>query len=241
MAGDWIKVQHVTPDKPEVHQIAERLSIDPDAVVGKLLRVWIWADQQTFNGNARGVTVSLVDRITGVSGFADAMVHCGWLLSDNGALVFTNFEAHNGKTAKERALTGKRVAKHRNATTVTEPLPKPLPEKRREENINKPLAHVRPDGLFDRFWQEYPKRKGKADALKAWKKIKPDQALADQIFKSLDAAKRSQDWNKDAGQYIPYPATWLNGQRWEDDLDPVKPSSEGVRPELKLHPALGGR
>ncbi len=40
MAGDWIKVQHVTPDKPEVWQIADRLDIDPDAVVGKLIRVW---------------------------------------------------------------------------------------------------------------------------------------------------------------------------------------------------------
>jgi DNA replication protein DnaT len=51
MAGEWIKIQTVTPDKPEVFVIADRLGIDPDAVVGKLVRLWIWADQQTTDGN----------------------------------------------------------------------------------------------------------------------------------------------------------------------------------------------
>ena len=39
MAGDWLKVEVATPDKPEIWLIAEELQIDPDAVVGKLLRV----------------------------------------------------------------------------------------------------------------------------------------------------------------------------------------------------------
>ncbi|MEY2727076.1 MAG: hypothetical protein RLZZ458_2943, partial [Planctomycetota bacterium] len=60
MAGDWIKIQHVTPDKPEVWQIAEITGLEADAVVGKLLRIWIWADQQTVDGNARSVTFALL-------------------------------------------------------------------------------------------------------------------------------------------------------------------------------------
>jgi hypothetical protein len=40
MAGDWIKIEISTPDKPEVAIIAECLKIDPDAVVGKLFRIW---------------------------------------------------------------------------------------------------------------------------------------------------------------------------------------------------------
>lgn len=70
MAGDWIKFEICTPDKAEVWQIADTLSIDPDAVVGKLLRVWIWFDQQTENGNAPSVTKKLLDRSVGVLGFA---------------------------------------------------------------------------------------------------------------------------------------------------------------------------
>lgn len=40
MAGDWIKFEIGTSDKPEVRAIAHDLNIDLDAVIGKLLRVW---------------------------------------------------------------------------------------------------------------------------------------------------------------------------------------------------------
>lgn len=50
MASSWIKVEVITPDKPEIFQIAEILGIDPDAVLGKLVRIWVWADQQTIDG-----------------------------------------------------------------------------------------------------------------------------------------------------------------------------------------------
>lgn len=56
MASSWIKVEVITPDKPEIFQIAEILNIDPDAVLGKLVRIWAWADQQTIDGNAGSVT-----------------------------------------------------------------------------------------------------------------------------------------------------------------------------------------
>jgi hypothetical protein len=74
MAGDWIKIEHVTPDKPEVHRVAEILDIDPDAVVGKLVRLWVWADQQTIDGMAPIATPNLIDRVVNCSGFADALM-----------------------------------------------------------------------------------------------------------------------------------------------------------------------
>lgn len=131
MAGDWIKVEQTLPDKPEVLAIAAILDLDPDAVVGKLVRVWIWADQHTTDGNARGVTRSFIDRCAAIPGFADAMVSVGWLLFGDGCLMIPNFDHHNGETAKARALTGRRVASHRaarNGRSVTPALPKPLPE-----------------------------------------------------------------------------------------------------------------
>ena len=140
MAGDWIKVEHVTPDKPEVWAMAERLGIDADAVVGKLVRIWIWADQQTHDGNARSVTKALLNRVSGVTGFAEAMIDVGWLKAEETGLVFTNFERHNGHTAKKRSLSAKRVEAHRasNATVTPEALHERYKsatreEKRREE------------------------------------------------------------------------------------------------------------
>lgn len=138
MAGDWIKMGVDLPEKPEVWQIAGMVGIDSDAVVGKLLKVWRWFDAHTETGNAVGVTYALVDHVSGVTGFGEAMALCGWLAQDGSTLSLPNFERHNGKTAKNRALTAKRVASHKdksnakgNDVIVSDALPRE--EKRREE------------------------------------------------------------------------------------------------------------
>jgi len=154
MAGDWIKFETATSDKPEVWAMAQSLGIDADAVVGKLLRVWAWFDQQTQEGNAVGngasvtssVTKALLDRRVGVSGFCDSMILSGWMADDGQSLTLPNFDRHNGKTAKTRAMTAKRVATHKaksNGVGVTSSVSSALPreEKRREEDI---LTHTHP-------------------------------------------------------------------------------------------------
>jgi hypothetical protein len=151
----WIKLDDTTPDKPEVIGIANLLSLDQDTVLGKLVRLWIWADQQTLNGNAGGngvsVTLSFVDRCTHQEGFGQAMQNVGWLeLGVGGLLTFPHFDRHNGQTAKQRALTSKRVIKHRttcnaicNADVTPQPLTKALPEKEKEkEKENNHITHI---------------------------------------------------------------------------------------------------
>lgn len=143
MAGDWIKFEATTPDKPEVVQMAAKLGIDQDAVIGKLLRLWVWADQNSVDGNAATVTSAFLDRLAFCQNFAIAMRDVGWLIGDDGALTFPNFDRHNGKTAKARAIGNRRVVKHRacngegnddvTLTPLHKPLQKALPEKRREE------------------------------------------------------------------------------------------------------------
>ena len=71
---------------------------------------------------------------------------------------------------------------------------------------------------FDRFWTVYPRKDGKQDALKAWQKIKPDEALQAKILQALEAVKQTQQWLKDGGQFIPHGATWLNKKRWQDEI-----------------------
>lgn len=71
---------------------------------------------------------------------------------------------------------------------------------------------------FDIFYKAYPKKIGKEKALKAWNKLKVDEDLFKIIMTALEAQKKSKDWEKDDGKFIPHPATWLNGKRWEDEL-----------------------
>lgn len=83
-------------------------------------------------------------------------------------------------------------------------------------------------GGFDRFWKLYPKQRDRQKALKAWNKLKPNAALQETMLASLARHVASHDWRKDGGQYIPHPTTWLNGQRWEDEVgnpSPLGPSS----------------
>lgn len=71
------------------------------------------------------------------------------------------------------------------------------------------------DVVFDRFWNAYPKKVGKEAARKAMAKVK---APIETILTAIEQQKRSEQWAKDNGQFIPNPATWLNQGRWEDEL-----------------------
>ena len=152
MATEWIKIEHILPDKPEVFKIAEILGIDPDSVVGKLVRLWSWCDQQTVDGCALGVTDSFIDRLTHQPGFSDALRKVDWLQARSGSLAIPRFARHNGQTAKARAESARRMAKSRDSKKP-QPNPneccgnvaentqrKPQPEKEREED-NKNTPH----------------------------------------------------------------------------------------------------
>ena len=78
---------------------------------------------------------------------------------------------------------------------------------------------------FDHFWSAYPRKVGKKDAVKVWNQIKPDDNLIEQIVQGVERWKRSEQWTKDEGRFIPYPATFLRGERWNEyDRAEVTPS-----------------
>jgi DNA replication protein DnaD len=71
------------------------------------------------------------------------------------------------------------------------------------------------------FWNAYPKKKSKASAEKAFLKLNPNKELREIILTKIEEAKKSDDWQKESGQYIPYPATWLNARGWEDEIKDI--------------------
>lgn len=113
MRRPWIKIETATPDKPEICAIATRLRIDTDSVVGKLIRLWSWAEVNRVDGNDIGVTKEFIDKLVGRKGFAEALEAAGWLRAQGEALQFPNFERHNGNASKIRGQTAKRVERHR--------------------------------------------------------------------------------------------------------------------------------
>lgn len=76
--------------------------------------------------------------------------------------------------------------------------------------------------VFDKFWSAYPRKVAKGDARKAFNKVIKTVPLH-VLIDSVEKHKKSEQW-KDP-KFIPHPATWLNGERWEDDV--TKPVAQG--------------
>lgn len=72
---------------------------------------------------------------------------------------------------------------------------------------------------FDSFWLAYPKKIGKGAALKKWEGLKRLGRLPpiQQIVAAVEKQKTWDQWQKDEGQFIPNPTTWLNQSRWDDE------------------------
>lgn len=86
-----------------------------------------------------------------------------------------------------------------------------------EETIRRNRHSLGASG-FEEFWANYPRKKSKGDAEKAWKVLAPDEQLQGRISEAIKHAKKSEEWGKDGGRFIPYPATWLRAKGWEDEL-----------------------
>lgn len=84
-----------------------------------------------------------------------------------------------------------------------------------------------PDEDFEAFWSLYPKKKSKGDARKAWKQLKPSTTTVRAIMAKLQELISSRDWKRDNGQFIPYPATWLRAEGWNDEVSsaPEQPAT----------------
>lgn len=86
---------------------------------------------------------------------------------------------------------------------------------------------------FEEFYKKYPKKVKKQDVKKWFKKNKPSSELFSSMIDSLERFRGSKDWLKDKGQYIPYPSTWLNQKRWEDETVDNKKNVNATKAEYK--------
>ena len=97
-------------------------------------------------------------------------------------------------------------------------------EEDKEEELEKDKEDI---CSFDEFWSAYPKKKAKEAARKAWAKLKPDETLGKEIIQAVIESAKTKDWLKENGKYIPYPATYLNGKRWEDERNNANGQNTG--------------
>lgn len=119
MAADWIKWEKGFASKPEVATTAELLGLTLEAAAVLWMRYFEWVDDQTVNGWVPNITPARLDLIMGHKGFSAAACHpeVRWITFQDGGLIQRNFERHNGKSAKKRALHAERTRAARRKQT----------------------------------------------------------------------------------------------------------------------------
>ena len=88
-----------------------------------------------------------------------------------------------------------------------------------EEHIYKelnPIVPLEKEQRFNEFWELYPRKENKKKALSYYKKI--NEETHDIIMNDLKVRVNSKDWKKDKGKYVMLPTTYLNGERWNDEI-----------------------
>jgi len=83
---------------------------------------------------------------------------------------------------------------------------------------------------FDKFWAAYPKKVAKADARKAWAQTKDIRPELTNLLTAITATCKTDSWMKDGGKYIPYAASYLRGERWDDIHEVVLPNVVNEKP-----------
>lgn len=136
----------------------------------------------------------------------------------------SNWEKHQSveKLDQIREMTRIRVARHREKQQQLE-LSSNVTVTQNVTQCNaldkdKEIDKDKEEDLFNLFWKAYPKKKSKGDAEKWFKKNKPNKALVDLMIAKIEELKKTKEWQKEKGQFIPYPASWLNSKGWEDEV-----------------------
>lgn len=148
-------------------------------------------------------------------GVLDHLQELGMIRQSNGEITILNWQkrqesyltnAERQARFREKRKSNAKVTKESNESNAR------IEENRIEENRD-----IIEQG-FNEFWEMYPRKIGKKAAMKVWFRLKLTPELRDKITSALKQHTKSEQWEKDAGRFVPHAATWLNGERWDDEL-----------------------
>lgn len=139
---------------------------------------------------------------------------------------------------RERLENKKTTKKHKEKEFTEDPPVKtailksiPVEVKRSKAVVGKEKDSL----FFENFWKFYPKKVGKAAVRQHWETKGLDKQAAE-IEKALKSQLNQEQWSRDNGRYIPYPLTWLNQERWKDEIQEAT-SLNGNSPSKVYSPA----
>jgi hypothetical protein len=223
-------------DHWRVGMLAELLGNDP---VAPLYILRLWAHCQVRKGDTFAVPPSGLRAICradahDAQAFEDAMVESRWLSRDGPNITALDWAEKNRAliAAWRNGAGGGRPAK---PAEPKPPKPAANPRRTRGEPAANPRVSDPPapsaaaDADFERWWAAYPRRRktGKPKVADCWRRLRAAGKLApiDDMMATLERQCASRDWQRDGGEYVPMPLTYLNQARYVDESAPAAPGA----------------
>lgn len=238
MSNQWLRLWHDMPTDPKWRTIA-RVSGQSIALVQAVyLHLLVDASRNVTRGHVTVTTEDLAsaldvtdEQIAAVLSAMEGRVIEGQVITgwdrrqpkredagspETGAKSAAQRKREQRQREREEAGAGGSHDESRGVTQCHAREDKDKEESKEQEHTPMPPS-VAATG-FAEFWSAYPLKKAKATAEKAWAKLKPGAELTATILSAIATQRASADWQRDGGQYIPHPTTWLNQRRWEDEV-----------------------
>lgn len=244
MAGEWFQVDCNIDSKPEVLEIADRVDCDIEVVVGRVVRLWAWAQLNCTDGEAR-VSMRTLCRIAGGdAAFWTAVRDSGWLVLEDQAIVIPRWDERFSQAAKARRLHARRSADSESRrSSAGDPGAQapghPAPQRRRGEEMRGEVPPPPPREaapVSDADGWRILRAAWNAGPGKPWKPAGPPDGLAERLAEpgwldeALEAIPRLQ-----GARFFRTPATLLQFVRpgfvrrlAGGQYDEAKPASQAV-------------
>jgi hypothetical protein len=230
----WIESHQKLEKHPKVIDLMCAMGWSLNETIGALHRFWWWCVDYAEDGDLRKhndarIAIAVGLNVDSGKHFVESMVQSCWIDRDPyfrvhdwwqyiGLFLQIKYK-HNPsswKKIRSKYKNGSNNRSHNSTPNLTIP------------NLTKPTPPT-PSRGFEEFWVSYPKKLAKQAALKAWVKLAPDEALAGRVLAALEKQRANPDWLKDNGQWVPLPASWINGRRWEDEIVVRKTADDVMR------------
>lgn len=163
----------------------------------------------------RGLTALSKDGRDGLRSGLDELEDVGYLKrervrNDKGQFIHTVYHIHE--------IPNEVLPKLDNPTLGNPTVYKELKNK---ELKDKEISNIKPMVDFDKFWELYPNKKAKGQAIRMFSKVINDKETYDLVIEDLNNRHRCKDWQKEKGKFIPHPSTYLNAMGWLDEYETV--------------------
>ncbi len=232
----YIQSHQSLADHPKTAGAAELLGIDVPTLIGHLHLLWWWALDYAPDGDLSGFSKQQLCNAMrckiDANRVISALVTCnprkggkGFLERKGRGYVIHDWRDFAGKFLERKEKDAARKREERANRPKDRPADAPMDSPqtvqrtsiRREEREERHIPPiVPPNGEdFTKFWNLYPRKQAKARAEKAWAKWAKAKVSPSVILDTLKA--QLPELKKREREYIPLPATWLNGEPWRDE------------------------